>query len=165
MDDLSNFVRPFRLYVKAGQRARPKTVTENKEKNHAKIAVANYLPDDFEPSTVTDELIEEIHALNREMIAAWVRKFACGISPVSNAKRVRKQPDGTVLVTDGHTPKPKRHGRSLDTGSRRFGRGTRVGAQGAISCDAAGEVRELLFYPAPNAATEQSGRSAGTPVN
>lgn len=59
--------------------------------------IANYLPDDFDPSTVTEAMIEEIHALNREMIAAGVRKFACGISPASNAKTVRKQPDGTVL--------------------------------------------------------------------
>jgi hypothetical protein len=36
-------------------------------------------------------MIEEIHALNREMIAAGVRKFACGISPAANAKTVRKQ--------------------------------------------------------------------------
>jgi hypothetical protein len=52
--------------------------------------VANYLPDDFDPSTVTEAMIEEIHALNREMIAAGVRKFACGISPASKAKTVRK---------------------------------------------------------------------------
>jgi hypothetical protein len=31
--------------------------------------VANYLPDNFDPSTVTEEMMEEIHALNREMIA------------------------------------------------------------------------------------------------
>lgn len=31
---------------------------------------ANYLPDDFDPSTVTEVMIEEIHALNRELIAA-----------------------------------------------------------------------------------------------
>ena len=42
--------------------------------------VANYLPDDFDPSIVTEAMMEEIHALNREMIAAGVRKFACGIS-------------------------------------------------------------------------------------
>jgi hypothetical protein len=71
--------------------------------------VANYLPDDFDPSTVTEETIEEIHALNREMIAAGVRKFACGISPASNAKTVRKQPDGTVLVTDGPYIETKEH--------------------------------------------------------
>ncbi|HKW33859.1 MAG TPA: hypothetical protein VJN92_12700 [Candidatus Acidoferrum sp.] len=63
--------------------------------------VANYLPDDFDPSAVTEATIEAIHAVNRELIAAGVRKFACGISPASNAKTVRKQPDGTVLVTDG----------------------------------------------------------------
>ncbi len=63
--------------------------------------VCNYLPDDFDPSTVTEAMIEEIHALNREMIAAGVRKFACGISPAANAKTVRKQSDGKVHVTDG----------------------------------------------------------------
>ncbi len=54
-------------------------------------------------------MIEDIHALNREMIAAGVRKFACGISPASNAKTVRKQPDGTVLVTDGPYTENKEH--------------------------------------------------------
>ena len=42
--------------------------------------VANYLPDDFDPSAVSEAMIEEIHALNREMIVAGVRKFACGIA-------------------------------------------------------------------------------------
>ena len=63
--------------------------------------VANYLPDDFDPSVVTEAMIEDIHALNREMIAAGVRKFACGISPAGIAKELRAQPDRTVLVTVG----------------------------------------------------------------
>ena len=63
--------------------------------------VANYLPDNFDPSPVTEAMMEEIHALNRELIAAGVRKFACGISPASSAKTLRKQPDGRVLVTSG----------------------------------------------------------------
>src|SRR5215467_3657922 len=71
--------------------------------------VANYLPDDFDPSAVTEAMIEEIHALNRELIAAGVRKFACGISPAGKAKTVRKQPDGTVLVTDGPYTETKEH--------------------------------------------------------
>jgi hypothetical protein len=33
--------------------------------------VANYLSDDFDPSIVTEAMIEKIHALNREMIAAF----------------------------------------------------------------------------------------------
>lgn len=71
--------------------------------------VANYLPDDFDPSTVTEAMMEEIHALNREMIAAGVRKFACGITPPASAKTLRKQPDGTVLVTDGAYTETKEH--------------------------------------------------------
>jgi hypothetical protein len=71
--------------------------------------VANYLPYDFDPSAVTEAMIEEIHALNREMIASGARKFACGISPAGNAKTVRKQPDGTVLVTDGPYTETKEH--------------------------------------------------------
>jgi hypothetical protein len=43
------------------------------------------------------------------MIAAGVRKFACGISPAANAKRVRKQSDGKVLVTDGPYLETKEH--------------------------------------------------------
>ena len=71
--------------------------------------VCNYLPDDFDPSTVTEAMIEEIHALNRELIAAGARKFACGISPAANAKTLRKQPDGRVLVTDGPYTETKEH--------------------------------------------------------
>src|SRR6266436_3505459 len=71
--------------------------------------VCNYLPDDFDPSTVTEAMIEEIHALNRELIAAGVRKFACGISPAANAKTLRKQPDGKVLITDGPYTETKEH--------------------------------------------------------
>ena len=90
----------------------------------------NYLPDDFDPSTVTEEMIDEIHALNRELIAAGARKFACGIYPAANAKTLRKQPDGKVIVTDGPYAETKEHTRRfLDTGMRRPGRGAGVGAQ------------------------------------
>ena len=108
--------------------------------------VANYLPDDFDPSTVTEAMIEEIHALNRELIAAGVRKFACGISPAGSAKTLRAQPGGKVLVTDGPFIETKEHMGGFwilecaDIDEAR---------KGAISCDAVGEVRELLFFPAP----------------
>ena len=71
--------------------------------------VANYLPDNFDPATVTEAMMEEIHALNREMIAAGVRKFACGIAPPANAKTLRAQPDGKVLATDGPYLETKEH--------------------------------------------------------
>ena len=43
------------------------------------------------------------------MIAAGVRVFACGLSPASNAKSLRAQPDGKVLVTDGPYIGAKEH--------------------------------------------------------
>ena len=51
--------------------------------------VANYLPDDFDPSTVSEAMMEEIHALNREMIAAGARVFVAGLSPAGNALRTK----------------------------------------------------------------------------
>ena len=117
--------------------------------------VASYLPDDFDPSTVTPAMIEEIHALNREMIAAGVRKFACGISPAASAKTVRKKSDGTVLVTDGPYMETKEHiGGFWILEAADMDAALAWTRKGAITCDAVGEVRELLFFPDPQGATK-----------
>src|SRR5690242_7705919 len=75
LDDLSIPVWPFVYMVKAGQPSRPKPL-QKKGEIMPQYLVANYLPDNFDPSTVTEAMIEEIHALNRELIAAGARKFA-----------------------------------------------------------------------------------------
>ena len=112
--------------------------------------VCNYLPDNFDPSTVTEAMIEEIHALNREMIAAGVRKFACGIAPPAQAKTVRKKSDGTVMVTDGPYTETKEHmGGFWILECADLEEALAWARKGAITCDSAGEVRELLFFPAP----------------
>jgi hypothetical protein len=112
--------------------------------------VANYLPDNFDPSTVTEAMIEEIHALNRELIAAGVRKFACGISAPGSAKTLRGQPDGKVLVTDGPYLETKEHiGGFWILECADMDEALAWARKGAISCDTVGEVRELLFFPAP----------------
>ena len=112
--------------------------------------VASYLPDDFDPSTVTKEMAEEIHALNREMIAAGVRKFACGISPAADAKTLRKQPDGRVLVTDGPFTETKEHmGGFWILEAANLDEALAWARKAAIACNVPGEVRELLFYPDP----------------
>ena len=117
--------------------------------------VANYLPDNFDPATVTEAMIEEIHALNREMIASGVRKFACGISPASSAKTVRKQPDGLVLVTDGPYTETKEHmGGFWILEAADLDEALAWAKKAAITCDVPGEVRQLLFYPDPNGAAE-----------
>ena len=92
--------------------------------------VCNYIPDDFDPSTVTEAMMEEIHALNREMIAAGVRKFVGDCSARERkdaAEAVRRQ--GACHRRAIHRDQGA-HGRFLDTGSRQYGRGARVGAQG-----------------------------------
>lgn len=113
--------------------------------------VCNYIPDNFDPSTVTEAMMEEIHALNREMIAAGVRKFACGIAPVANAKTMRKKPDGTVSVTDGPYTETKEHmGGFWILKCADMNEALAWAKKGAIACDIPGEVRELLFFPAPD---------------
>ena len=116
--------------------------------------VCNYMPDDFDPSTVTQAMIDEIHALNREMDAAGVTKFACGIYPAAAAKTVRKLPDGKVSVTDGPYIETKEHmGGFWILEAADMDEALAWARRGSISCDAAGEVRELLFFPDPKGAT------------
>src|SRR5277367_5213450 len=112
--------------------------------------VASYLPDNFDPSTVTEAMIEEIHALNREMIAAGVRKFACGISPTANAKTVRKQSDGPVLVTDGPYLETKEHiGGFWILECADIDEAVAWARKGVVATGGQVEVREIFFVPSP----------------
>ncbi len=64
--------------------------------------VAIHHPDDYDPAVAEDEAIfRDIDALNDEMKAAGVRIFVGGLRPASNARSLRAQPDGVVLITDG----------------------------------------------------------------
>jgi hypothetical protein len=110
--------------------------------------VAVYLADNYDPSVETEATIEGIHALNREMIAAGVRKFACGLSP--KATTLRAQPNGEVLITDGPYIESKEHvgGLSiletadLDEALVWARKGAKLGRSVV-------EVREIFFRPAP----------------
>ncbi len=115
--------------------------------------VSNYLPDDFDPSSVTPEMIEAIHALNRELIAAGARKFACGIASPASAKSLRVQPSGKVLVTDGPFTETKEHmGGFWILECASIEEATAWAMKAAVTCRASGEVRELLFFPDPTRA-------------
>src|SRR5262245_14697686 len=112
--------------------------------------VAVYHRDDYDPSVETEAAIEKIHALNRELIAAGARKFACGISPAANAKSLRVQPDGKVLVTDGPYIETREHiGGFWILEAADMDEALAWARKGAVTCSASGEVRELLFFPAP----------------
>jgi hypothetical protein len=112
--------------------------------------VAVYHHDDYDPSVETDATIEAIHALNRELIAAGARKFACGLSPAGKAKSLRARPDGTVLVTDGPYIETKEHiGGFWILEAADIDEALAWARKGAVACRASAEVREILFSPAP----------------
>jgi hypothetical protein len=117
--------------------------------------VVIYHRDDFDPSLETQETIENIHALNREMIAAGARKFACGLSHASNAKSLRWQPDGTVSVTDGPYTETKEHvGGFWILEAADMKEALAWARKGAVACRTSAEVRPMLFRPDPKRATE-----------
>lgn len=67
-----------------------------------KYLVAIHHPLDYDPSLTEDEAMHrDIDQVNDEMVAAGVRIFMGGLKPAPQAKSVRSQPDGSVLVTDG----------------------------------------------------------------
>ena len=118
--------------------------------------VASYLPDDFDPSTVTEETGAAIHALNDEMEAAGVLKFACGISPVSNARTLRPQPDGKLLVTDGPYMETKEHiGGFYLLDAADMDEVLAWLRKGAVAFLGPVEVREIFFQPDPTKESEQ----------
>ncbi len=109
--------------------------------------ISGYLPENFDPSTMDEAAVEAIHALNREMIAAGVRRFAGGLGA---AHTLRAQPNGDVLVTDGPYLETKElvggitivEVTDLDQALAWARKGAKVG-RGPV------EVREIFFVPAP----------------
>jgi hypothetical protein len=109
--------------------------------------VSGYLPDNFDPSTMTEAMVKEIHALNKEMIAAGVRKFACGLG---KTKSLRAQSNGEVLVTDGPYLEAKEHvGGFWVLETANLDEALAWALKSAKACRASGEVREIFFNPAP----------------
>src|SRR3984957_6272659 len=75
----------------------------------AQYLVAIHHPDNYDPSAEGEAMIRDISALNREMVAAGVRVFVGGLSAARDAKSLRAQPDGSVLITDGPYIEAKEH--------------------------------------------------------
>ena len=107
--------------------------------------VAGYLPDDFDPSLVDEAMGRAIHALNKEMIAANVRKFACGLG---KAKSLRPQPDGGVLITDGPYLETKEHiGGFWILETADMDQAVAWARKGVVATRGRVEVREIFFNP------------------
>ena len=66
-------------------------------------------PENYDPSLEGEAMMRDIGALNKEMDTAGARFFAGGLESASQAKSLRKQPDGNVTVTDGPYLEAKEH--------------------------------------------------------
>jgi hypothetical protein len=111
--------------------------------------VSTYFPDDFDPSTIDEATVEGIHALNREMDAAGVTKFACGLGA---AHTLRTQPNGELLLTDGPYLEAKEHVGGLSIlECADLDEALAWARKGAEVCGMPMpvEVREIFFVPAP----------------
>ena len=109
--------------------------------------ISGYLPDDFDPSKQDESMVEDIHALNREMIAAGVRRFAGGLGA---AHTLRAQPDGSVRITDGPYLETKEMvGGITIVETATLDEALAWARKGVKACRMPVEVREIFFVPAP----------------
>src|ERR1700691_996585 len=117
--------------------------------------VAIHHPYDFDRSTETPATIEAIQALNREMIAAGVRLFAGGLTPARDAKSLRAQSGGKVLITDGPYLETKEHiGGFWILEAADLDEALAWGRKAVVACRAPVEVRPFVFKPDPKGATK-----------
>lgn len=104
--------------------------------------VAIHHPDDYDPSVEDEAMTRDIDVLNDEMVAAGIRVFVGGLTPASNARSLRRQPDGKVLITDGPYLETKEHiGGFWVLEAAHMDEALEWGRKAAIACRAPVEVR------------------------
>ena len=109
--------------------------------------VAIHHPDGYDGSTESKAMIEQIHALNREMQAAGARLFAGGLTAAGEAKSLRAQPDGKVRVTDGPYLETKEHiGGFWILEAANLDEALAWGRKAVVACRAPVEVRQFHSF-------------------
>jgi hypothetical protein len=109
--------------------------------------ISGYLPEDFDPTAQDESKVEEIYAMNREMIAAGIRRFAGGLGA---ARTLRPQPNGDLLVTDGPYLETKELvGGITIVETADVDEALAWARRGAKAFGTPVEVREIFFDPAP----------------
>jgi hypothetical protein len=108
LKDLSKSGPPFDYVLKAGQPPGSLAV-KGKGEIMTQYLVAIHHPDNYDPSTEGEAMVRDIDVLNEEMEAKGVRIFAGGLTAASDARSLRAQPDGKVLITDGPYLETKEH--------------------------------------------------------
>jgi hypothetical protein len=109
--------------------------------------VAIQHPDGYDGTLEGEAMRRDISALNQEMIAAGVRIFAGGLTPASDAKSLRKQPTGEVLITDGPYLETKEHvGGFWLLQCADMDEALAWGRKATVACRVPVEVRAFLEY-------------------
>jgi hypothetical protein len=104
--------------------------------------VAIHHSDNYDPSLEDEAMVRDIDALNEEMVAASARIFVGGLQPARNAKSLRKQRDGKVVITDGPYLETKEHvGGFWVLKAVDLDEALEWGRKAAIACRASVEVR------------------------
>jgi hypothetical protein len=107
--------------------------------------VAIHHPDNYDGSLEDETMHRAIDDLNEEMVAVGIRTFVGGLQPARNAKSVRAQPDGKLLVTDGPYLETKEHIGGfwvLECATRE--EAVEWGRKAAVACRAPVEVRPFF---------------------
>jgi len=115
---------------------------------HYLVAIQH--PDNFDPSTVDEATVHDINVLNDELEDAGARIFAGGLSAASQAKSLRPQPNGEVLITDGPYLEAKEHvGGFTILEAADMDEALAWARKGAIACRTPVEVREIPYSSLP----------------
>jgi len=113
--------------------------------------IASYFPETFDPSIEDEAMVRAIDELNEEMIAAGVRLVVGGLAPPSQAKSLRSQPDGDVLITDGPFMEAKEHvGGFCILEAADMDEALAWARKGVIACRSRSEVREIPYSSLPS---------------
>lgn len=116
-------------------------------------------PENYELPADSEAMMRDIHALNREMIAAGVRDFAGGLQPAGKAKSVRTQAGGEVVVSDGPYLEAKEHvGGVWLLKCADMNEAVEWARKAAVACRVPVEVREFLAIPAERKADPERER-------
>jgi hypothetical protein len=152
---LSNSDAAVRRYSEGGADSPPEDYFE--EKTMPQYLLTIQLPDNYDPSVDDEAKMRDMIALGEEMEAAGVvTRFAGGLTPASNAKSLRVQPNGEVVITDGPYVEAKEHVGGISIlECADLDEAVKWARKGAIACRASGEVREIFFRPGPEEAAEQ----------
>ena len=126
--------------------------------------LAGHLPDNFDPSTQDEATVHEINVLNDELEAAGARIVAGGLGAPSQAKSLRPQPNGKVLITDGPYLEAKEHvgGFSIIEAAD-MDEALAWGRKAVIACRMPLEVREIPYSNLPSGTPHPSRQHRRTP--